>query len=169
MASETATPEAAPPMFSGTGVAIVLLLLLIEGVAVYLIARYWARPGASGVLLHQNYVEVDLGTFNREVPSGAGEVRGIETFSVQIVVLLHPALHNLDELKAEVEARKALLRSRVNRYLQSQPHAYFRREDLFADLTVALKRELNDELRSTKDGQEVVDRILFSQFRRPER
>ncbi|MBI2900347.1 MAG: hypothetical protein HYY17_09185 [Planctomycetes bacterium] len=167
--TEAAAPPATPPpapMFSPVGIVVVFLLLVIEGVVVFMVARYLGQSKGAEVSSDKKYREVDLGTIARELPVGDEATRLTETFSIQPVLVLNTQFDDMDQVKAEVELKKNLLKSRVNEIVLQKPKKYFYEQGVLDDLGRTLKHELNLLLKS-KDGHEPIEKVIFPQARLP--
>ena len=167
--AETGTPPAAPPpapMFSPVGIVVVLLVLVIEGVVVFMIARTLGQSKGPEVPSDTQYAEVDLGQMTRELPVGDETARLTETFMVQPILVLNPQFDDMELLKGEVERKKNVLKSRVNEIILQKPKKYFYEQGMLDDLARTLKHELNQILKS-KDGHERIEKVIFPLVRLP--
>lgn len=169
--AEAAAPPAAPApakqaLFSPTGAIIVFVLLVLEGVGVFLIAKNFgaSKEGAS---VDGEYVEVDIGSFDREIRSSTVETAVPRTFSMKVQLVLNSNLENVQEVKGEVEKKKNLLRARVYAILNGMNPDYFRQQNASEDLSSRLKQQLNLLLKS-KDGHDKIDKVIFSEWKQPE-
>ena len=117
-AEKTETVPAAPAhtaMFSPVGIVVVLLLLVIEGVGVFMIAKYLGgSKGGADASPDERFRTVKLDQVSLEIPVGDDATRLTETFMVQPVLVLNPNFDNMDDLKTQVEMKKDLLMDRVN-------------------------------------------------------
>lgn len=171
-AEKTEAPPAAPAaparqaLFSPTGAIIVFVLLVLEGVGVYLVSKSFGGSKGGESSIDTQYVEVDLGSFTRDIPSGTVETALPKTFSMKVSLILNPNFENIEEVKGEVEKKKNYLRDRVLDILNRKNTDYFRQENVKEDLALTLKQQLNQLLR-TKDGQDKIEKVIFPEFQKP--
>lgn len=181
MAAATERPEGAPAAApaaaaapapaakkSSMGMVIVAVLLVVVGVGVFLIVKSGgSKSEGTGSMIQQKYAQVNLEQISRELPVGEGAVKVNESFMIEPVLVINPNFENLDEIAKGVDLRKDLLRDRVIGILYQKTPYYFSQQGVREDLASEIKKQLNQLLGRTKDGQEVIDRVLFTQFRSP--
>lgn len=164
------TVPPAPPrrLMSPAGYAgIVALMALTVFVIVKLIAAF--QEGAGGPGAQEGYEEVDLGQVTRELaPEAGGLVRDL--FMLKVVLVLNPKAKDLGGLKAQAERRRNLFRDiLLGEIISSKSDADLRKPGLLDSLKAEIRQRMNQELGGTKDGQEMVSKVLFPERRLPER
>ncbi len=159
------TPKTA--FFSPLVTFVIVGIMMVEGVLVFLAARYFDHDGPRTAFT-QKYVEVDLGQAGRELASGDAVGMYREVFMVKVVLVLNGNYANLDELKAMVEARKNLLKDIVSTVIiQRKSDTELRKPTILDTLRTEIKKRLNEELGVSKDGQEVVEKVIFPESKLP--
>jgi len=134
---------------------------------------FWAMSAfreAGGAAGNQDgYEEVDLGQMTRELsPEAGGLMR--EPFMLKVVLVLNPKARDLGALKAQVERRRNLLRDIVwSEIINPKSDADLRKPALLETLKGEIRQRLNQELGGSKDGQEMISRVIFPERRLPER
>jgi flagellar basal body-associated protein FliL len=134
---------------------------------------FWAMSAfreAGGAVGNQDgYEEVDLGQMTRELsPEAGGLMR--EPFMLKVVLVLNPKARDLGALKAQVERRRNLLRDIVwSEIINPKSDADLRKPALLETLKGEIRQRLNQELGGSKDGQEMISRVIFPERRLPER
>ncbi len=167
-APAVAAAPAGKPAKSSMGMIIVAVLVLVVGAGVFLIVKSGgSKAEGAGSMIQQKYAQVNLDQISRELPVGEGAVKVNESFMIEPVLVINPNFANLEEIAAGVTLRKDLLRDRVIGILYQKTPYYFSQQGVREDLAAEIKKQLNQLLGRTKDGQEVIDRILFTQFRSP--
>ncbi|GEM_PF-6791563 len=159
-----AAPAAPPPMFSPVGLVVVFLLLVVEGVVVFLVARSMGQTKEPEIKPNKNRTEIEIGTCMREFPIGDDATRLTDTFTVKVAVVLNPKFDDAEALKAEVERFKLSLKSRVHEILWTKPRSYFYDSENMADLKKTLLQELNQVLKAP-DGQPRLVEVFFIEFK----
>lgn len=169
-AEKTDAPAAAPPahapMFSPVGIVVVLIVLVVEGVVVFLVARGLGAPGGPKVGEGQKPMIIDLGHFQRDLPVGEESMRINETVSMQVSLLLNPEFDDMDKLKEEVESWKPVLISHIDKLLYLMPKKYFFESHVREDLERTVLTEMNQILKRN-DGHPRVKQVLLSKTRFP--
>ena len=140
-------------------------------VSVFIIVRILSafQGGGSGPAIQDRYQQVDLGQFTRELsPEPGALVR--EPFMLKVAVVLNPEVRDLASLKSQVERRRDLFRHIIlNEILDKKPDAELRKAAIVETLLTEIKDRLNRELASSRDAQDSISRVLFSDKRLPER
>lgn len=174
-------PEIAPfslsegsraPLFSPAGFVVLLGVMVVEAVVVYLAAVLLAPRTAPAPVaaLSRSYVEVELGPYARELSAGDAIGSAPDRFILTISLVLNPRFGNLGELRRSVEDRKNLLKHLVSsEILHRLGDADLRKPDLLEFLAAEIRRRVNAELPSGKEGVEVVERVIFPESKLPVR
>jgi hypothetical protein len=165
----SAAPVAAVPkrLMSPLGYAVVLAIMGVTSGIVYFITRNF-HDGGQKSIIHEAYEEIDLGQVSRELAQDANLVR--EQFMVRIVLLLNPNYRKLEEMKPQVEKRKNLLKHIVwTEVIYPKSDAELRNPGILEALSNELRQRLNAEFDSSKDGQEVIRKVIFPDSRLPGR
>lgn len=163
-----AAPAAASPrrLMSPLGYVVVLAIMAITGGVVFFVTRNFHDTAAKPVI-HEAYEEIELGQFTRELaPDPSNLVR--EQFMVKIVLLLNPNYKNLEEMKPLVDKRKNLLKHIVStEIIHPKTEAELRNSGVLEALANELRQRLNAEFGASKDGQEVIHKVIFPESRLP--
>jgi flagellar basal body-associated protein FliL len=156
-------------MFSTSG-----YLGLAAGMFLTVIVVFWAmslfRDPGIGTAVPDGYgEEVDLGQITRDLaPEAGGLVR--DPFMLKVVLVLNPKVRDLPALKAQVERRRNLFRDIVwSEIINPKSDADLRKPAFLETLKGEIRQRLNQELGGTKDGQEMISRVIFPERRQPER
>ena len=146
---------------------VVAVIMIVEGILVFLAARYFDKDGPKAAFAAK-YMEVDLGQAGRELASGDTVSMYRDVFMVKIVLVLNSNYTNLDELRTLVEARKNLLKDIVSTVIiQRKSDTELRKPNILDTLRTEIKQRLNQELGVSKDGQEVVEKVIFPESKLP--
>jgi flagellar basal body-associated protein FliL len=161
----------APPprrMFTPMGYLGLALAMFFTVMIVFWAMSAFRESGGGGVS-QDGYEEVDLGQMTRELsPESGGLVR--EPFMLKVVLVLNPKARDLGALKAQVERRRNLFRDIVwSEIINPKSDADLRKPALLETLKGEIRQRLNQELGGTKDGQEMISRVIFPERRLPER
>ena len=152
-------------LLSPLGYVLVIALMLFTILIVYSVARSFQDSGQKSAI-HEAYEEIDLGQVTRELAPDVTLVR--DPFMVKIVLLLNPNNKNLAELKPQVEKRRNLLKHIVlTEIVYRKSDAELRSPDILAVLGNEIRRRLNAEFDTTKEGQEVIHKVIFPDSRLP--
>jgi flagellar basal body-associated protein FliL len=118
---------------------------------------------------HDGYDDVDLGQMTRELaPEAGGLVR--EPFMLKVILVLNPKVRDLPALKLQVERRRNLFRDIVwSEIINSKSDADLRRQAVVEGMKAEIRQRLNAELGGPRDGQELIDRVIFPDRKLPER
>jgi flagellar basal body-associated protein FliL len=93
-----------------------------------------------------------------------------EPFMLKVAVVLNPEVRDLAMLKSQVERRRDLFRHIIlNEILDKKSDADLRKPGIVDTLLTEIKDRLNRELGSSRDAQESISKVLFSDKRLPER
>lgn len=148
------------PMISSAGYGVVVVLMVLEAAIVYWAATALKAPEAHKANISRPFTTVFAGPFSRDLPSGDGTFR--EVFKVEINLQLNGHYENLDELKSMVEGRMTLLQHVIGvEIIQRKPEPELRKPNVLDLLAQEIKQRVNQELGVTKDGQEIIERVLF--------
>jgi flagellar basal body-associated protein FliL len=127
------------------------------------------RESGGGTVTQDRYEEVDLGQVTRELASEAGGLVR-DPFMLKVVLVLNPKVRDLAGLKAQVERRRNLFRDIVwSEIINPKSDADLRRPALLETLKAEIRQRINQELGGSKDGQELIARVIFPERRLPER
>ena len=163
---EEAAPAAAPrapaaPMFSGAGVAVMLVVMVIEAAVVFWIVRWWGSAGGGdGVsdALEQDVVTVDLGM----IGSSFASERGVRTYNVQVVLRINPELDDPADAAAKLEKHKVRLVSLIQRHLKSKGDAL--QDPGAADkLESEIRGLVNETFPAEDKGAELVSEVYLTE------
>jgi flagellar basal body-associated protein FliL len=127
------------------------------------------RDAGNAAVIQDGYEEVDLGQMTRELaPEAGGLVR--DPFTLKVVLVLNPKTRDLGGLKAQVERRRNLFRDIVwSEIINPKSDGDLRKPAVLETLKGEIRQRLNQELAGTRDGQELISRVLFPERRLPER
>ena len=162
-----AAPAAATPkrLMSPLGYVVVLAIMGVTAGVVYFVTRNFHDSGQKSIM-HEAYEEIELGQVSRELAQDANLVR--EQFMVRIVLLLNPNYKKLEEMKPQVEKRKNLLKHIVwTEIIYPKSDAELRNPGILEALSNELRQRLNAEFDASKDGQEVIHKVIFPDSRLP--
>lgn len=165
-----ALPPAPPPrrLMSPAGYAgLIAGMIFTVFVAVKITASF--QDGGGTAPVREGYEEVDLGQVTRELaPEAGGLVR--DPFMLKVVLVLNPKAKDPGALKAQVERRRNLFRDIVwSEIINPKSDADLRKPGMLETLKAEIRQRINQELGGTKDGQEMISRVLFPERRLPER
>lgn len=164
-----AAPAAAPPrrLMSPLGYVVVVAIMGITAGVVFFVTRNFHDTGGQKPAIHEAYEEIDLGPFSRELaPDPSNLVR--DQFMVKIVLLLNPNYKDLAGVKTQVDKRKNLLKHIVStEIIHPKSEAELRNPGILDALGNELRQRLNDEFGASKDGQEVIHKVIFPESRLP--
>jgi flagellar basal body-associated protein FliL len=158
-----------PPrrMMSPMGYLGVGLAMIVSVFIVFRLASSF-QGGGSTTTVQDAYEQVDLGQFTRELAAEAGGLVR-DPFSLKVVVVLNPKVRDRAGLRAQVERRRDLFRDIVwSEILNTKSDADLRKPALLEGMKGEIKQRLNQELGS-KDGEELISRVIFPERRLPER
>ena len=165
-APATAPPAAAAPhapLFSPMAIIIVLVLLVVEGAAVFFLAKSFSAPKEEPPKIDTKDVEVELGDFTRVFVTDP-TVMTEASIRFEVVLVLNPKFHEAEILKAAVEGKKNRLKDAVNGILFRKNRDYFYGANLIDELKNEIRDRVNDELGAAKDGHEIVSKVLFPKW-----
>lgn len=149
--------------YLGLGLAALLTVFFI----LWVMAAF--RETGGGTVVQDGYEEVDLGQVTRELASEAGGLVR-DPFMLKVVLVLNPKVRDLGALKSQVERRRNLFRDIVwSEIINPKSDADLRKPALLETLKAEIRQRLNQELGGTKDGQEMISRVIFPERRLPER
>ncbi|MBV8881383.1 MAG: flagellar basal body-associated FliL family protein [Planctomycetaceae bacterium] len=162
------SPVAADRLLSPGGYLAVAVGLVVTIVIVLRSTAAFQDAGGAAPA-PDGYEEVDLGQLNRDLaPEAGGLVR--DPFMLRVVVVLNPKARDLGGLKLQVERRRNLFRDIVwSEILNPKTDADLRKPAVLESLKSEIRQRLNQELSGTKDGQEMIVRVIFPERRLPER
>ncbi|HVE39112.1 MAG TPA: flagellar basal body-associated FliL family protein [Planctomycetota bacterium] len=152
-----------PMGYLGLGVAMIVAMVVVFSV----MSAF--RDAGSVAVIQDGYEEVDLGQMTRELsPEVGGLVR--DAFTLKVVLVLNPKVRDLGGLKAQVERRRNLFRDIVwSEIISPKSDADLRKPAALETLKGEIRQRLNQELGGSRDGQELISRVLFPDRRLPER
>ena len=163
-----AAPAAASArrLMSPMGYIVVVVIMGITAGVVFFVTRSFHDTGQKPVI-QEAYEETELGQFSRELsPDPSNLVR--DQFSVKIVLLLNPNYKNVAEVKPLVDKRKNLLKHIVStEIIHPKTEAELRNPGILEALGNELRHRLNAEFGASKDGQEVIHKVIFPESRLP--
>ena len=152
-----------PAGYLGLGVAALITVIFI----VRILSSF--QGGGTGPTTQDRYQQVDLGQFTRDLSSEPGALIR-EPFMLKVAVVLNPEVRDLAMLKSQVERRRDLFRHIIlNEILDKKSDADLRKPGIVDMLLTEIKDRLNRELGSSRDAQESISKVLFSDKRLPER
>jgi flagellar basal body-associated protein FliL len=166
-------PAVAPParggMMSPIGYAVTGVLLLATVGGTWWVVKSFSRAPEAKVEELGPHTEVFLGKFVRELaPDPQNMIR--EPFMVEVRLVLNPRTKHLDEVKAKVAERTNLLKDLVwTEILYAKSDAELRKARVVETLKAEIRERANTALGRSKDGQDAVDRVIFSDIRLPSR
>jgi flagellar basal body-associated protein FliL len=168
--SSAALRSPAPPerLLSPAGYLAVAVGMVVAMVLVMRATAAFQEPGGPGPS-HDTYDEVDLGQVNWDLsPEATGLVR--EPFMLRIIVVLNPKVRDLAALKLQVERRRNLFRDIMwSEILSTKTEADLRKPAVVEAMKAEIRQRLNAELGGPRDGQEMIDRVIFPDRKLPER
>jgi len=167
--TEASGAAAAAPgrrLMSPMGYVVVAVIMGITAGVVFLVTRGFHDAGQKPAI-QEAYEETELGQFTRELsPDPSNLVR--DQFSVKIVLLLNPNYKNVSEVKPLVDKRKNLLKHIVStEIIHPKTEAELRNPGILEALGNELRHRLNAEFGASKDGQEVIHKVIFPESRLP--
>jgi flagellar basal body-associated protein FliL len=174
-AAEAAAPAAAPakrPLFSPVGYVIVLVIMAVEGIVVYMLAKQVShvQPPVAAVGHGSAPVVVDLGQMDRELSSGDAANMLTDQFMIQVSLVLNPAFENIAEIQTKVEGQKPILRDIVqSEIIDKKAEAELRRHNILELLREEILQKVNKELGAGPAGQEVIQKVIFPERKLPPR
>jgi flagellar basal body-associated protein FliL len=170
-ADAASAPATAPPkrLMSPAGYIVVSAVMLLTAGVVYFVTKNF-HNAAPRPAIHEEYEEIDLGQFSRELAPAAGDILR-EQFMVRIYLQLNPHFKDIGEMKALVEKRKNLLKDIVgSEIINPKSDAEFRSPGILETLRTEIKQRINTELGAQdKEGQEIIQRVIFPDTRLPNR
>jgi flagellar basal body-associated protein FliL len=128
------------------------------------------RESGGGTVVQDGYgEEVDLGSVTRELSAESGGLLR-DTLMLKVVLVLNPKVRDLAALKAQVERRRNLFRDIVlGEIINPKSDADLRKPAQLETLKAEIRQRLNQELGGSKDGQELISRVIFPERKLPER
>ncbi len=128
-----------------------------------------AFQDSGGPPVRDGYEEVDLGQVSWDLaPESGGLVR--EPFMLRVVVVLNPKVGDPAGLRQQVERRRNLFRDIVwSEILNTKSEAELRKPAALEAMKNEIRQRLNAELGGPKDGQEMIERVIFPERKLPER
>jgi hypothetical protein len=152
-----------PSGYLAVAVGVVVTLVIVLRAS----AVFQDSGGPSPV--HDGYDDVDLGQMTRELaPEAGGLVR--EPFMLKVLVVLNPKVRDLAALKLQVERRRNLFRDIVwSEVINSKSDADLRKPAVVEAMKGEIRQRLNAELGGPRDGQDLIDRVIFPDRKLPER
>ncbi len=152
-----------PMGYLGLGVAMIVAMIVVFSV----MSAF--RDAGTTAVIQDGYEQVDLGQMTRELaPEAGGLMR--DAFTLKIVLVLNPKARDLGGLKAQVERRRDLFRDIVwSEIISPKSDADLRKPAVIETLKGEIRQRLNQELGGSRDGQELISRVLFPERRLPER
>ncbi|HZE96535.1 MAG TPA: flagellar basal body-associated FliL family protein [Planctomycetota bacterium] len=146
-------------------------LAVVIGVTIAIVLRATAAFQETGgtPAVRDDYEDVDLGQVSRELaPEGGGLMR--DPLTLRVVVVLNPKVPDPAALKLQVERRRNLFRDIVwSEIFNAKSDADLRKPAGLEALKTEIRQRLNQELGGTKDGQEMIVRVVFPDRKVPER
>ena len=147
------------------GLAVVAIITAI--IILRLVSSF--QGGGTAVSFQDSYQQVDLGQFTCELAPESGAILR-EPFMLKVAVVLNPNVRDLASLKSQVERRRDLFRHIIlNEILDKKTDAELRKPAIVDTLLVEIKDRLNRELGSSRDAQESISKVLFSDKKLPQR
>lgn len=141
---------------------VVTIVIVLRATAAFHDAGGAPPPG-------DGYEEVDLGQVTRELAAEAGGLVR-DPFMLKVVIVLNPKARDLGALKLQVERRRNLFRDIVwSEIINTKSDADLRKPAALEALKGEILQRLNQELGGTKDGREMIVRVIFPERRLPER
>jgi len=163
-----AAPAASPSrrLMSPLGYIVVVAIMGVTAGVVYFVTSNFHDTGHKPVI-QEAYEEVELGQFSRELaPDPSNLVR--DQFMIKVVLLLNPNTKDLAEVKPLVDKRKNLLKHIVStEVILPKSEAELRNPGVLEALGNELRQRLNAEFGASKDGQEVIHKVIFPESRLP--
>lgn len=152
-----------PSGYLAVAVGLVVTLVIVLRTT----AAFQDAPGAPPP--HDGYEEVDLGQVTRELaPEAGGLMR--DPFMLKVVVVLNPKVKDPAALRQQVERRRNLFRDIVwSEIINPKSDADLRKPAALESMKNEIRQRLNQELGGTKDGQEMIVRVIFPERRLSER
>ena len=152
-----------PMGYLGLGVAMMVAMIVVFSV----MSAF--RDAGSAAVIQDGYEEVDLGQMTRELaPDAGGLLR--DPFMLKVVLVLNPKARDLAALKAQVERRRNLFRDIVwSEIINTKSDAELRKPAVLEAMKAEIRQRLNAELGGPRDGQEMIDRVIFPDRKLPER
>lgn len=162
------TPAPPERLLSPAGYLAVAVGMVVAMVLVMRATAAFQDSGGPGPV-HDTYDEVDLGQVTWDLaPEAVGLVR--EPFMLRIIVVLNPKVRDLAALKLQVERRRNLFRDIVwSEILNTKSEAELRKPAVLESMKTEIRQRLNAELGGPRDGQEMIDRVIFPDRKLPER
>ena len=118
-------------------------------------------------MIHEAYEEIDLGQFSRELPPDQSNLVR-DQFMVKVVLLLNPNYKDLAEVKGLVQKRTNLLKHIVStEIIHPKTEGELRNSGVLESLGNELRQSLNAVFGASKDGQEVIHKVIFPESRLP--
>ena len=165
-AAEPAPPR---PLVGRRTLLLVAALLVAVGVAVYVVSLPPAPAAASRPAIEEAFSEVDLGVFSRPLPADVGGLIK-EEFVVRVSLVLNPKYGDPARVRPLVERRRSQLRHVVNlEVIHKRTESDLRRPEVLGELRDDIRRRLNRVLGGPRDGQEVIQEVLFPDTNVPPR
>jgi flagellar basal body-associated protein FliL len=155
-------------LMSPAGYIVVAGVMAVTAAVVYFVTSSFhdtaPKPQIEGM-----YEELDLGSFARELaPDSVNLVR--EQFMVKVILVLNPNFKKLAEMKTLVEKRKNSLKDVIWReILHPKNDADLRKATVLESLSMEIRQRLNAELGASKEGQEMISKVIFPENRLPAR
>jgi len=158
-----------PPLVGRRTLLLVAALLVTVGIAVYFVSRPPAPAAVSRPAIEEAFNEVDLGTFSRPLPADvAGFIK--EDFVVRVSLVLNPKYGDPARVRPLVERRRNKLRHVVNlEVIHARTESDLRRPAVLEDLRDDIRNRLNRDLGGSRDGQFVIQEVLFPEAHVPPR
>ncbi|HLY09706.1 MAG TPA: flagellar basal body-associated FliL family protein [Planctomycetota bacterium] len=160
---------AAPDRLLSPGGYLAVAVGLVITIVIVLRATAAFQDSGGPAPVHDGYDEVDLGQVNWDLaPEAGGLVR--EPFMLRVVVVLNPKVRDMAALRQQVERRRNLFRDIVwSEIVNSKSDAELRKPAVLEAMKMEIRQRLNVELGGPKDGQEMIDRVIFPDRKLPER
>jgi flagellar basal body-associated protein FliL len=155
-------------LMSPMGYVVVAAVMAVTAGVVYVVTSSFHET-APKPTLDPMYEEMDLGQFTRELaPDAVNLVR--EQFMVRVVLVLNSNYKKLAEMKALVEKRKNLMKDIVwGEIIYPKTDADLRKGTILESLKLEVKQRINSELGASKEGQEMIARVIIPESRLPAR
>jgi flagellar basal body-associated protein FliL len=163
MPSQPARRMMSPMGYLGLGLAMIVTIVIVFR------AASSVQGGGTTTPVGDGYETVDLGTFTRELSAESGGLVR-DPFMLKVVVVLNPKVRERGAAKAQVERKRELFRDIVwDQILDSKSDAELRKPAVIETLKTEIRQRINKELGGTKDGEEMISRVIFPERRLPER
>lgn len=166
-AGSSAGAPARSPLMSPGGYAVCAVVVALTAGVVFLATRSFGRPPAPEPRIVEPFVEVPLGRFSRDLPPDEKNLIR-DQFMLEVSLRLNPRYKNLEELKQMIDRRRNLLKDVVWReIIYKLSEQEMRNPGILDALGEKFREKLNAELGSSRDGQDVIHKVLFPDSRLP--